>query len=60
MYSMNVPFEKRQYCRKFATLLPSVSHIYGRTTWKMEQNKKTSGIPFTLEKLRETADVIKR
>jgi hypothetical protein len=35
-------------------------NVHERQTWKMEQNKKTSGIPFTLEKLRETADVIKR
>jgi hypothetical protein len=53
--------------------LKNACHLYGRTiagyyenvhelqTWKLEQNtKKTSGIPFTLEKLRETADVIKR
>jgi hypothetical protein len=56
-----------------AANLPNVCHLYGRTiagyyenvherqTWKMEQNKKkTSGIPFTVDKLRETADVIKR
>jgi hypothetical protein len=68
-----MPIEERQYCGKFAAILPNVCHLYGRTiagnyyenvherqTWKMEQYKKTSGIPFTLEKLRETADVTKR
>jgi hypothetical protein len=61
-------FEERQYCRKFAAILTNVCHLYGRTiaayyenvhgrqTWKMERNKKT----FTLERLRDSADVIKR
>jgi hypothetical protein len=30
-------------------------NVHERKTWKIEQNKKISGIPFTLEKLRETA-----
>jgi hypothetical protein len=55
---------------QFAAILPCVCRLYGKTIatyyenvhrwqiWKMERNKKTSGIPFTLEKLRESADVI--
>jgi hypothetical protein len=45
-------FEERQYCGKFAAILPNVCHLYGKTiagyyenvherqTWKMKQNKK--------------------
>jgi hypothetical protein len=65
------PFEHGQYCGKFAAILPNFCHYYEDTfarrmkmskkgkhgTWN--KTKKTSGIPFTLEKLRETADVIK-
>jgi hypothetical protein len=63
-----LPFEERQYCGKFAAILPNVCD-YCRVTMKIFMNgkngkwnktKKTSGIPFTLEKLRETADFIKR
>jgi hypothetical protein len=55
------------YCGKFAAILPFFKGL--PVTMKMSMNgkhgkwnitKKTFGIPFTLEKLRETADVIKR
>jgi hypothetical protein len=60
-----------QICRNIAKRLPFIwnvgttiaayyENVHEWQTWKMEQNKKTSGIPFTLEKLRGTADVIKR
>jgi hypothetical protein len=48
-----MPIEERQYCGKFAAILPNVCHLHGRTiagnyyenvherqTWKMEQYKK--------------------
>jgi hypothetical protein len=52
VYEALIPFEERQYCGKFAAILPNVCHLYGRTiagyyenvherqTWKMEQNEK--------------------
>jgi hypothetical protein len=63
---LNLPFEERQYCQTFAIymegLLPfTMKKIHERQTFKMEKKtKKSSGIPFTLEKLWKTADVIKR
>jgi hypothetical protein len=38
---LKTPFEERQtYCQTFAICME------GRQTWKTEQQKKTSGIPF--------------
>jgi hypothetical protein len=50
-----------QICHNIAKRLPFIwkeyyENVHERQTWKMEQNKKTSGIPFTLEKFQESAD----
>jgi hypothetical protein len=58
---LKLPFEERQYCQTFAIYGRTIAVCYEKVqegqTWKMEQKKKkTSGISFTLEKLRESAD----
>jgi hypothetical protein len=49
-----LPFIWKDYCRLLRTC-PWTTNMENGI-----KQKKTSGIPFTLEKLRETADVIKR
>jgi hypothetical protein len=61
-----IPFEELQYWQTFGIYMEGLFAVYyenfiERQPWKMEQNKKKHlASLFDLEKLRETADVIKR
>jgi hypothetical protein len=61
----NIAANLPQYCQTFATYMEGLLPVNMKMSMngkhgKWNKTKKKSGIPFTLEKLRETADFIKR